>query len=353
MNNYYLTQTDYLMHHGVKGQKWGNRQYQYEDGSLTPLGRVHYGYGEALNKGSRITSNIGSGMRSVAKKRTYGRIGSSIANRAATIADRTSRNLASLKKISDSNDSGAKKLLKSLSYMSVPTVHDIIDPRTGEKTGKKGFGRIAGSGWRANNSKALADQYGASEHYRITKTGRYISTVQKKNAESFAKYYQNRADSNSVKEYIHNTFSGLMKTPITRLTGKETTVGKEIVKGALTFGLAGYFSVNGQIGDQAKVWLGRQGVKNYKDSVKHEQIANDVTKFIAKRAAKKKYQKEKQAIQNKYDSRIEALESKYSKGERLSDADLQKQEQYEREAQDAWKRNSERYKNDLKIIKNS
>lgn len=32
-----------LCHHGVKGQKWGRRQYQNEDGSLTTLGEEHYG----------------------------------------------------------------------------------------------------------------------------------------------------------------------------------------------------------------------------------------------------------------------------------------------------------------------
>lgn len=37
---------DYLSHHGVIGQKHGVRRWQYEDGSLTPAGREHYGYGE-------------------------------------------------------------------------------------------------------------------------------------------------------------------------------------------------------------------------------------------------------------------------------------------------------------------
>lgn len=37
---------NYLAHHGIKGQKWGERKYQYQDGSLTPEGRRHYGYGE-------------------------------------------------------------------------------------------------------------------------------------------------------------------------------------------------------------------------------------------------------------------------------------------------------------------
>lgn len=29
----------YLVHHGIKGQKWGVRRYQNEDGSLTPAGK--------------------------------------------------------------------------------------------------------------------------------------------------------------------------------------------------------------------------------------------------------------------------------------------------------------------------
>lgn len=36
---------DYLCHYGVKDQKHGVRRYQNLDGSLTPLGRLHYGIG--------------------------------------------------------------------------------------------------------------------------------------------------------------------------------------------------------------------------------------------------------------------------------------------------------------------
>ena len=41
---------DYIEHHGIKGQKWGIRRYQNEDGTLTPEGIARYGYDETTGK---------------------------------------------------------------------------------------------------------------------------------------------------------------------------------------------------------------------------------------------------------------------------------------------------------------
>lgn len=34
--------SEYIKHHGIKGQKWGVRRYQYADGTLTPAGKKRY-----------------------------------------------------------------------------------------------------------------------------------------------------------------------------------------------------------------------------------------------------------------------------------------------------------------------
>ena len=39
---------DELYHHGIKGQRWGDRRFQNEDGSWTPEGRERYGKGGRL-----------------------------------------------------------------------------------------------------------------------------------------------------------------------------------------------------------------------------------------------------------------------------------------------------------------
>lgn len=62
--------SEYIKHHGIKGQKWGVRRYQNKDGSLTDAGRKRYGdgttsddYRNALN----ATKTVSEGVEQVRK----------------------------------------------------------------------------------------------------------------------------------------------------------------------------------------------------------------------------------------------------------------------------------------------
>lgn len=53
---YFVTWPDELYHHGIKGQEWGVRRFQYKDGSVTPAGaRRYYVNPSLLGKGSGAT----------------------------------------------------------------------------------------------------------------------------------------------------------------------------------------------------------------------------------------------------------------------------------------------------------
>lgn len=55
-----LYESNYLEHHGIKGQKWGTRRFQNEDGSLTPEGKERYSLGSSgKNSFSREKSPSG------------------------------------------------------------------------------------------------------------------------------------------------------------------------------------------------------------------------------------------------------------------------------------------------------
>lgn len=67
MNNYEL------YHFGKKGMKWGERKYQNQDGSLTPLGRIHYGIGKARDRGVSALTKLKIQRKAAAKAKASGK----------------------------------------------------------------------------------------------------------------------------------------------------------------------------------------------------------------------------------------------------------------------------------------
>ena len=65
MSSYIYTPTSELYHHGIKGQKWGQRRYQNSDGSLTEEGKKRYGVGERAKAGARYGAETGAIVGSI------------------------------------------------------------------------------------------------------------------------------------------------------------------------------------------------------------------------------------------------------------------------------------------------
>ena len=69
MSQWVVVYDDELYHHGIKGQKWGIRRWQNEDGSLTPEGVKRYGTVENFEKAQhkkkiarRVAAGVGAGL---------------------------------------------------------------------------------------------------------------------------------------------------------------------------------------------------------------------------------------------------------------------------------------------------
>lgn len=84
---YVIANKNYLIHHGVKGQKWGIRKYQNADGSLTEAGKKRYAGDRGLVRrwrDSKKAANIINGQIKYNKakkgetKGTYNNLNSSL-----------------------------------------------------------------------------------------------------------------------------------------------------------------------------------------------------------------------------------------------------------------------------------
>ena len=55
-------QSDYIKHHGIRGQKWGIRRFQNKDGSLKPAGEKRYGNDSSDKKSKSESSTSSAGV---------------------------------------------------------------------------------------------------------------------------------------------------------------------------------------------------------------------------------------------------------------------------------------------------
>ena len=73
-NDSVSTASLYIAHHGIKGQKWGVRRFQNEDGTLTSAGEKRYLLGEAKRTFKEEKKAFRAGTREYNKKIHYGLI---------------------------------------------------------------------------------------------------------------------------------------------------------------------------------------------------------------------------------------------------------------------------------------
>lgn len=139
MGNYYISNqndSDYLKHFGIQGMKWGQRRYQYEDGSLTPEGREHYGIGERTARAIADIRMAHATKRKLKKRNKSLKNARKSAARARKEKKKLEEAAAKRKKILDKNyvREDARKTYLNLDNMSNQEVRDAQQRLMNEKS---------------------------------------------------------------------------------------------------------------------------------------------------------------------------------------------------------------------------
>lgn len=165
-------ESNYLMHHGILGQKWGIRRYQNPDGSLTPAGRERYGVKEGGSVND-ISSSEGSKKRIKDLKKAIrinekkrGKEYTKIANNPENFLGQNKKHAKKISEYTDNIKKGEeeiKRLMEKNGSKPIdevrPGIHDENNENhkvISEKRMDDGFGKIP-SDWKDVYSGAEAD----------------------------------------------------------------------------------------------------------------------------------------------------------------------------------------------------
>ena len=109
--------TDELYHHGIKGQKWGVRRFQNEDGSLTNAGKKRYGTKENFEK--QYPEDVKRNVKAI--KKTVG-----VAEKAAT-AKQQNRERAKEERKREIKADREKQIREEAYKMSDKELRDVVN----------------------------------------------------------------------------------------------------------------------------------------------------------------------------------------------------------------------------------
>lgn len=143
---------NYLVHYGTQGMHWGERRYQNMDGTLTPLGRLHYGrtaskYAHNLNKlDDKYVKVAGEFMEAEDKKTVATNRAEKFIKKVESKPSPTELDVARLRKMRKDIEKYGKK-----ANLSAKQMKEI------ESTMWKSMGQYMSEGYVVNNKKVIKD----------------------------------------------------------------------------------------------------------------------------------------------------------------------------------------------------